>query len=236
MNPDVDMYKYEVPAVVTGGRVQTFIYDYTEGVKVVVRCEGCCWGKRHYRKCTPKTLQQKNALHCRVCMVLAQQPVPHGVRMPPVTEQRFMSVLCQLGLDEHFMFQVVPPFWPHPMDFCCYVSGYYVQVDGSRHWTDTFKEDCEKVLAADFEQACSALNDEGVLLRVHEADLGCIGVVAEALAAAVNHGGVVLSPSYAHQVVPYQGSKLLYMDALQCAVGRLRMTTYSSGITCIQWM
>jgi hypothetical protein len=36
---------------------------------VVVRCEGCCQGRRHYRKATPKTLSKSGALHRKMCLV-----------------------------------------------------------------------------------------------------------------------------------------------------------------------
>ena len=68
LNPDVNLYDYEVPAVVAGDKVEALIYNNTEGVKVVVRCEGCVPGKRHYRKSTLKTLRKPGALQCRFCM------------------------------------------------------------------------------------------------------------------------------------------------------------------------
>lgn len=127
LNPDVNLYDYEVPAVVAGDKVEALIYNNTEGVKVVVRCEGCCQGRRHYRKATPKTLSKSGALHCKMCLVGARQPKPAGVKMPYNTEQRFIDLLWQLGMDEKFMFQVVPShpkFWDHCMDFWNYIDGY----------------------------------------------------------------------------------------------------------------
>ena len=66
LNPHVNLWDCEVPAVVAGRARPLMIYNSTEGVKVVVRCEGCCPGKRHYRKATPKTLSQAGALICKL--------------------------------------------------------------------------------------------------------------------------------------------------------------------------
>jgi hypothetical protein len=105
------------PAVVVGGKVQTYISNSTEGVKVAARCEGCVPGSRHYRKATPKTLSKENALYCKMCPAAARPPAPAGVRMPHRTEQSFINVLRQLHVDEEFMYQVVPDFWGQCMDF-----------------------------------------------------------------------------------------------------------------------
>jgi len=166
LNRDVSLYDYEVPAVVSGEGVPTFIYNCTEQVQVVVRCEGCCGGRWHYRKATPKALSKKGALRCKICLVGAQLPVPAGVIVPHPTEQSFIAMLWQLGIEQSFMFQVVPPFWPHCMDFFNYVADYYVQIDGSCHWTDMYKHSCEVVLAADFKQAQDAVQQGGTVVRV----------------------------------------------------------------------
>lgn len=213
LNKDVLLYDYEVPAVVSGGEVQALIYNCTEKVKVVVRCEGCCGGRQHYRKATPKALSKKGALQCMICLVGAQLPVPAGVKVPHPTEQSFIAMLWQLGVEQSFMFQVVPPCWHRCMDFFNYAAGYCVQVDGSCHWTGMHQHSCEQVLAADFEQALKAVQQGGTLVRIHEADLPHVAVVAETLAAAQGFVGVVLSPGYAHQLVPCQGQLKKYTKA-----------------------
>jgi hypothetical protein len=133
INRDVKLYEYEVPAVESAEGELTLIYNCTEKVQVVVRCEGCCAGKRHYRRSTPKALSSRGALVCRFCLVCAQRPAPSGVKLPHPTEQMFLLVLRALGIDEQFCFQATPEFWPHPMDFYNYVLHYYIQVDGACH-------------------------------------------------------------------------------------------------------
>lgn len=214
LNRDVDMYAYEVPAVVAEGELQAMIYNNTEGVKVVMACAGCCPGRQHYRKATPKTLSQAGALYCKLCMVCGDQPKRAGVTMPCSTEQRFMSVLWLLGVDQCFMHQVVPPFWHRSMDFFNYVVGYYVQVDGSCHWKGMHGRSRGAVLDADFEQARRALEQGATLVRIHEADISRVEVVAAALAAAQGFVGIVLSPSYAEQQVPCQGQSMPYTQTL----------------------
>lgn len=228
LNPHINMYDYEVPAVVAEGSVQALIFNCTEQVKVVVVCEGCCPGRCHHRKGTPKTLNKPHALKCRFCMVCADVSVPEGVKLPATTEQRFMAILWRLGVDQQYCYQVVPPFWKHPMDFYSLVHKHYVQVDGSCHWTDMFKKKCEEVLAADFEQANRAVEARAAVVRVHEVDLQHDGVVAATLAAAVDLVGVVLSPSYAGQWVPYQGQMMPYIQALLCASPNLTLTPLTS--------
>lgn len=234
LNPDINLHDYEVPAVVSGGEVQAMIYNNTESVQVVVRCVGCCRGKAHYRKCSPKALRRKGALHCRFCLVGAQPSVPPGVKKPHATEQQFMAVLQGLGMDEEFCYQVVPPFWHRCMDFHHYTAGYYVQVDGSCHWTDMFQQKCEGVLNADFRQAVAAVNQGGTVVRVHQHDLSSPSVAASTLAAAQGFVGVVLSPSYAQQWVPYQGQKLPYIQALLAHDPTLAPTHGTAGIVHIQ--
>lgn len=238
LNPNLMLDGNEVLAVVARGEVQARIYNSTERVKVVVRCEGCCAGRRHHRKATPKTLSKKGALQCRLCMVGACKPQHKDVKMLPApTECRFIAVLWQLRMDEMFMFQVVPSdpqFWGHCMDFYNYIHGYYVQVDGAYHWTDMHKHSCEKVLDADFKQAWGALAEGATLVRIHEADLHRVDVVHATLAAAQGFVGVVLSPSYASQWVPCQGQKVLYTQALQWAENRLALSTGPTGVISIQ--
>jgi hypothetical protein len=237
LNKDVRLYDYEVPAVVAKGKVPVMIYSSTEGVKVVARCEGCCQGRRHYRKATPKTLSKAGTLHCRLCLVGARLPKPAHVKMPHTTEQVFIAVLWQLGMDERFMFQVVPSepeFWHRCMDFFNYVDGYYVQVDGACHWADMYKQSCVQVLDADFQQASDAIEHKVTLVRIHEADLTRVDVVAATLAAARGFVGVVLSPSYASQWVPCHGQKVLYTQALVSSTPNLAQSTGPSGVILIQ--
>lgn len=234
LNSNVNLYDYAVPAVVAGDRVQAFIYNCTERVKVVVRCEGCCPGRRHYRMATPKALSKKGALHCRLCMVGAGLARPSDVGKVHATERNLIVVLWQLGVDQEFMYQVVPTFWRCPMDFYNYVAGYYVQVDGSCHWVGMHTQSCECVLAADFEQARAALAQGKTLVRVHEADLAHADVVAATLAAAQGFVGVVLSPSYASQWVPCCGQKVLYTQALKRPGVALTQSHSPTGIISIQ--
>jgi hypothetical protein len=214
LNRDVDMYSYEVPAVVAGGEEPTMIYSSTEGVRVAVRGEGCCPGRMHHRRATPKTLSQAGALYCRLCMVGARLPQPAGVRMPWSNEQSFMRVLWELEMDEKFMHQVVPQFWHKAMDFYNYVEGYCVQIDGACHWKGMHGRKPEQVLDADFKQAQAAVERKVALVRIHEADVSCKEVVAATLAAVQGFVGVVLSPSFARQRVPCQGQRVLYTQAL----------------------
>lgn len=214
LNRHIRLYDYDLPAVVSDGELQGFICNSTEQVQVMVKCEGCCYGRRHYRKCTPKALGKKEALSCKFCMVVAQLPVPPGLALPYPTEQRFMAVVWSLGIDEQFCYHVVPPFWHKCMDFFNYTAGYYVQVDGSCHWTGMHQHSCVEVLTADFEQARSAASKGGTVVRLHEADLQYSEVVATTLANAQGFVGVVLSPSYAHQQVPWQGQSMPYTQAL----------------------
>lgn len=238
LNPNVDVLNYDVPAVVVDGRVKALIYNSTEGEKVVVRCEGCCPGRTHYRKATPKALSKKGALQCRLCLVMAPQLARDvHVKLPHPTECRFIAVLWQLGMDEMFMFQVAPSepnFWTHCMDFFNHVDGYYVQVDGACHWTDMFQQSCEKVLDADVEQAWGALTHKATLVRIHEADLHHAAVVRATLAAAQGFVGVVLSPSYASQWVPCCGQKVLYTQALKRPGVALTQSHSPTGIISIQ--
>ena len=214
LNPHVNLWDYEVPAVVAGRTQPLMIYNSTEGVKVVVRCEGCCPGKRHYRKATPKTLSQAGALICKLCIARGGKPEQGGVSKPCATEQGFIDVVWELGVDEQFMYQVVPPFWDHSMDFFNYVFGYYVQVDGCVHWRGMYRYTSAKVLGADFEQALKALEQGATVVRIHEADLSRRDVVATALAAAQGFVGIVLSPSYAQQQVSWQGQSMPYNQAI----------------------
>lgn len=234
LNKDISLHDYEVPAVVSGGKVETYICNSTEGVKVVVRCEGCMRGKRHYRKSTLKALGKLGALQCRFCMVCAAVPAAHDVVMPHATEQRFMWVLWRLGWDEKFCFQVVPPVWERCMDFFNHEQGYYVQVDGSCHWAGMYKHKCEEVLGADFEQARRAVVHSATMVRVHEADLSYDRVVAATLAAAQGFVGVVLSPSYAIQWVSYQGQMQLYTQALVGGDPSLKLSIAPSGVMQVQ--
>lgn len=234
LNKDISLYDYEVPAVVSGGKVQTYMCNSTEGVKVVVRCEGCMPGKRHYRKSTPKALCKLGALQCRFCMVCASAPAACDVVMPPTTEQRFMCVVWRLGWDEKFCFQVVPPFWKWCMDFFNHEQGYYVQVDGSCHWADMYKHKCDKVLGADFEQARRAVAHSATMVRVHEAGLSCDHAVANTLAAAQGFVGVVLSPCYAAQWVSYQGQMQPYTQALVGYGPSLKLSIAPSGVVQVQ--
>jgi hypothetical protein len=236
INRDVNLYTYEVAAVVSAEGVLTLIYNCTERVKVVARCEGCCAGKRHYRKSTPKALNRKGALVCRFCHVCTQRPMPSGVKLPHKTEQQFMLVVWALGIDEQFCFQATPDFWPHPMDFYNHVQRYYIQIDGACHWCDMYVQSCEQVLAADFAQAQRAVEMAGTVVRVHERDVYCHAAVAATLAAAQGFAGVVLSPSYTHQWVPYQGKKVPYIDAVMCATSGLAHTTLADGIVRIHKM
>jgi hypothetical protein len=236
LNPNVNLYDYEVPAVVAGDKIEALIYNSTEGVKVVVRCEGCCQGRRHYRKATPKALSKSGALHCKMCLVGGRLPTPKGVKLPHTTEQRFIVVLWELGMDERFMFQVVPSdpkFWHRCMDFVNHADGFYVQVDGECHWKDMHGKSCEQVLDADFEQALAALQQGATLVRIHEDDLSHGAVVAATLAAAQGFVGVVLSPSYARQWVPGHGQKVLYTQALVSLGTNLAQSTGPTGVICI---
>ena len=127
LNKHLKLDTDDVPVVVSGGNIGTKIYNCTEGVQVAARCEGCTQGKRHYRISTPKTLGGRNALYCRICMVLAQRPYPPGVRIVWPTEITFMTVLSELRIDERFAYQVRAPFWKEQcMDFYNHVEGYYV--------------------------------------------------------------------------------------------------------------
>ena len=117
LNKGISLHDYELPAVVSGGKLETYICNSTEGVKVVVRCEGCMPGKQHYRKSTPKALCKRGALQCRFCTVCAAVPAVCNVVMPHAAEQLFMRVLWGFGWDEKFCFQVVPPFWHRCVDF-----------------------------------------------------------------------------------------------------------------------
>lgn len=234
LNKDISLYDYEVPAVVSGGKVETYICNSTEGVKVVVRCEGCVPGKRHYRKSTLKTLRKPGALQCRFCMVCARVPAEGGVQLPYTTEQRFMEVVWRLGWDEDFCFQVVPPFWGWCMDFFNLAQEYYVQVDGSCHWAGMYSQKCQEVLGADFEQARRAVAQGATVVRVHEHDLRCDPVVANTLAAAQGFVGAVLSPSYATQWVSHQGQRQLYTQALLRCDPSLTLSMTASGVVLVQ--
>lgn len=134
------------------------------------------------------------------------------------------------------MLSATPDFWPHPMDFFNHVHRYYIQIDGACHWCDMYRKSCEEVLAADFAQAQRAVKKAGTVVRVHECDLYCHTTVAATLAAAEGFAGVLLSPSFTHQWVPYQGRRLPYIDALMCATNGLAHTTLPNGIVCIYRM
>lgn len=230
LNSNIMLDDYDLPAVVADGELQGFISNSTTSVQVVVRCEGCCHGRTHFCERTPKALGKAEALRCRFCMVVAQLPVPPGVTLPYPTERRFMAVVWGLGIDEQFCFQVVPPFWRKCMDFFNYAASYYVQVDGSCHWTGMYQHSCMEVLTSDFEQARSAVSQGGTVVRVHEADLQYSQVVAATLAAAQGFVGVVLSPSYAHQQVPYQGQSLPYTQAMLSYDVTLTITPGYAGV------
>lgn len=234
LNKDISLHDYELPAVVSGGKLKTYICNSTEGVKVVVRCEGCMPGKQHYRKSTPKALCKRGALQCRFCTVCAAVPAVCNVVMPHAAEQLFMRVLWGFGWDEKFCFQVVPPFWHRCMDFFNHEQGYYVQVDGSCHWTDMHKHTCEEVLGADFEQAQQAVANSATMVRVHEADLSRPYAVANTLAAAQGFVGVVLSPAYATQWVSYQGQMQPYTQALVGCDPSLELSIAPSGVMQVQ--
>lgn len=214
--------------------MQTYIYNNTEGVWVVAKCEKCGPRRRHYRCATPKTLSQKNALYCRMCPPHNRPQKPDGVCMPCPTEQSFIDVLQQLEVDEVFVYQVVPPFWGHCMDFCNLEQQYYVQVDGSCHWKGMYEHKCEEVLELDFSQASSAVEYGTTLVRIHEGDVSNASVVFATLAAAKGFVGVVLSPSYASQWVPCQSQKMLYTQALVHKYPNLAQNPTPTGVTLIQ--
>ena len=214
LNGDVNLWDHEVPAAVAGCDKPVMIYNCTEGVKVVGRCEGCCPGKCHYRKATPKTLSQAGALICRMCMVGGGKPERDGVCKPCATEQGFIKVAWQLGVDQQFMHQVVPPFWKHSMDFYNYVWEYYVQVDGCVHWRGMYRYTTTKVLQSDFKQALDALEQGATVVRIHEVDVSSSEVVATTLATGQGFVGIVLSPTYAQQQVYYRGQSMPYITAL----------------------
>jgi hypothetical protein len=214
LNSHVNLWDYEVPAVVAGRAAPVMIYNSTEGVRVVVKCEGCCPGRCHYRMATPKTLSQAGALICRLCMVGGGKPERDGVCKPCATEQDFIVVVWELDLDQQFMHQVVPPYWHQSSDFYNYVFGYYVQVDGCVHWRGMYRYTSTEVLQADFGQALSALEQGATLVRIHATDLQSQDLVAATLTAGQGFVGIVLSPAYACQQVCYQSQSLPYIQAL----------------------
>lgn len=234
LNSHIHPYAEGGLGVVVGGKVQSNIYKTTEGVKVAARCVGCVPGRTHYRMATPKTLSKKNALYCKMCPADERPPTPAGVHMPYKTEQSFINVVCSLEVDEQFMYQVVPPFWGQCMDFYNYAADYFVQVDGSCHWKGMRQRKCEEVLASDFRQAQRAVECDAVLVRIHEADVSNCVVVAKTLTAVQGFKGVVLSPSYAQQWVPWRGEMLLYTHALVRQYPNLAQNPGPHGVTLIQ--
>jgi hypothetical protein len=233
LNGHIDQDAEEGPAVLVEGKVHSYISNSTEGVKVAARCERCVPGKTHYRIATPKTLSKKDALYCKMCPAAARPPAPAGVRMPYATEQSFIDVLSELGVDEEFVYQVVPDFWGQCMDFYNYAADYFVQVDGSCHWKGMYQHKCEEVLGLDFSQAHSAVVSEAKLVRIHEADLSNVDVVQKTLEVAKGFTGVVLSPSYACQWVPCQGGMVLYTQALLWQYPNLAQNPGPDGVLLI---
>ena len=233
LNYHIDLDAEERPAVVVGGKVQTYISNSTEGVKVAARCVGCAPGSIHYRIATPKTLSKENALYCKMCPAVARPPAPAGVHMPHKTEQSFIDVLWQLGVDGEFVYHVIPDFWGQCMDFYNYAAGYFVQVDGSCHWKGMFQHKCEEVLGLDFSQAQRAVEGHATLVRIHDADVSNADVVAKTLAAVQGFRGVVLSPSYACQWVPCRGYMMLYTQALVWLYPNLAQNPGPDGVLLI---
>jgi hypothetical protein len=236
LNHFINIYAEGGPAVVAGGIVLAYIYNNTEGVRVAAKCEGCSPGRRHYRIATPKALSKKNALYCRMCPPEERTQKPVGVSMPYPSEQSFIAVLRWLGVDEMFVYHVVPEWWGHSMDFYNLEHQYFVQIDGSCHWKGMHNNKCEEVLKLDFSQAYTAIEYGATLVRIHEGDVSNGGVVARTLAAAQGFVGVVLSPCYASQWVPCRGKKMLYTEALVHLNPNLAQNPTPTGVTLIHTM
>lgn len=149
-----------------------------------------------------------------------------------------MQLLWSWGLHAEYCHQAVRPFWAWPVDFYNFVAGFWVLVDGRHHWIGIHQYTKADIADKDMRLNLAAIEAGRTVLRVHAADLknpSCVlAALIAARAAAKAGAAIVLTPSFAHCWVEWQGRKELYVDVLQHPHEprhrRLRMATAEQGI------
>lgn len=141
-----------------------------------------------------------------------------GMRVLPACELSFMDLLRRWGVDREFSLQMVPAFWPWPMDFFHMQQGYFVQVDGRCHWVAMYHHSTWVVLWRDMMQNMAAVQQGGRLVRVHTEDLGNADCIAVALESAAMGYTLVLTPSYSTALVRWGSFDVPYLQLLKWLV------------------
>jgi hypothetical protein len=211
------------------------ITHYMGGQQLYWTLTGCTPGRRHYRLCTSKTLQQPEHLWCPFCKFSEQLWQEKHLRVPPACELAFMQLLTAHGRDSEFCCQVQPLFWPAPCDFYNWLHGFWVQIDGRCHWVGMHQQSSSVVLLRDLEQNWAALRGGGCVVRVHGVDVSKADCVLAAMAVAEGGSCIVLTPSYMHAYVRLGACLLPYVHAVMWGVPNCRRHTDACGnsIICI---
>ena len=182
------------------------------------RLQGCPRGTPHLQVATSTTVRDPCDLWCAFCMYSEEAWRQQGMRVLPACELSFMDLLRRWGVDREFSLQVVPAFWPWPMDFFHMQQGYFVQVDGRCHWVAMYHHSTWVVLWRDMMQNMAAVQQGGRLVRVHTEDLGNADCIAVALESAAMGYTLVLTPSYSTALVRWGSFDVPYLQLLKWLV------------------
>ena len=133
------------------------------------------------------------------------------------------------GTDLQYCRQVVPDWWPWPVDFWNLESNVYIQVDGHMHWYGMHGCSSSEVQKRDMAFNKKAFTSDARVVRVHTADISSTQRLAAAIESARDGCRIVLTAAYATQLISPDSVEVKYVAALQETLGADCDATDSHG-------
>lgn len=185
---------------------------------------------RHYRYCRPHTLQTESDLWCAFCNYNSAVWKSAGLAVMPTGEVDFIrNFMHATDTDVQYCRQVVPDWWPWPVDFWNSESNVYIQVDGHMHWYGMHGCSSSEVQKRDMAFNKKAFTNDARVVRVHTADISSTAQLAAAIESARDGCRIVLTAAYAAQLISPNSVEVRYVDALQETLGTDSAATDSHG-------
>lgn len=185
---------------------------------------------QHYRYCRSHTLHNESDLWCAFCSYNSTVWKSAGLAVMPRGEVDFIRKYLQAaGTDVQYCRQVVPDWWPYPVDFWNSESDTYIQVDGHVHWYGMHGCSSTKVQKSDMAFNEKAFACDARVVRVHTADISNTERIAAAIDAARDGCRIVLTAAYATQLISPNCIKVKYVAAVQETLSAACATTDSHG-------
>jgi hypothetical protein len=175
-------------------------------------------------------VKKESDLWCAICSYCITTWKSAGLAVIPTGEIDFIrKFLLVVRTDDQYCRQVVPDWWRWPVDFWNCELDIYIQIDGHVHWYGMHDRTSREVQKHDMDFNKAAYMHNARLVRVHTADICNTQQLVAAIDAAKAGCRIVLTPSYATQIISPDGIAVEYTVALQQTLGVSGCNVDSAG-------